>query len=509
MSLVAAAVMAAATVPAMAQGEAVHTLVKVTARDVAAGQTEVLLEFSGTSPEARLGGEDGVNVSVFLLATARGNSARYDPAGSALLRDVTFQNERGGLRVNFLAATRIHLEMAVEGTQRFRVRLSARGPLPTAGPRPVADSGPVSSTLRKAFHPPEGENNFELIPLKYADVSEVVGLLTDGVTVRSNDVFTPREPGFGSPGANSNNPAQVAAQQQPLDQPLGQAVDAGLAIDRRLNAIFVHGTKEYIAHIKAAIAAIDVPLASVVLETQFVELSEQGARNVGIDFSNANGQIGLAAVDAGKYIGLGYVPNGNGRLSSASLQAAVFAQVQKGEGRIVSRPRIAAQSGSTAKIITGDALPILTAITLSGVNGVSQQVQYVNVGVTLQIAPRVSEDGYVSSHVFCVVSSVTGYSQGFPTISQREAETSATVRDGDAFVIGGLVQDNELKSKAKIPGLGDIPVLGRAFSVDKNTRSKTELYIIITPRIVRGGTRPAELDKLPAGAQASDGPPAP
>ena len=76
----------------------------------------------------------------------------------------------------------------------------------------------------------------------------------------------------------------------------------------------------------------------------------------------------------------------------------------------MSRPRIAAQSGSTAKIITGDALPILTSITLSGVNGVSQQVQYVNVGVTLQIAPRVSSDGFVTSQIYGVVSSVTGYS---------------------------------------------------------------------------------------------------
>ena len=67
------------------------------------------------------------------------------------------------------------------------------------------------------------------------------------------------------------------------------------------------------------------------------------------------------------------------------------------------------RAGSTAKIITGDALPILTSITLSGVNGVSQQVQYVNVGVTLQIAPRVSSDGFVTWQIYGVVSSVTGY----------------------------------------------------------------------------------------------------
>jgi general secretion pathway protein D len=139
----------------------------------------------------------------------------------------------------------------------------------------------------------------------------------------------------------------------------------------------------------------------------------------------------------------------------------------------------------TAKIITGDALPILTAITLSGVNGVSQQVQYVNVGVTLQIAPRISSDGFVTSHIYGVVSSVTGFSQGYPTISQREAETSASVRDGETFVIGGLTQDNEIKSEFKVPLLGDIPLLGELFSLEKSTRTKTELYIVITPHIVR------------------------
>ena len=90
----------------------------------------------------------------------------------------------------------------------------------------------------------------------------------------------------------------------------------------------------------------------------------------------------------------------------------------------------------------------------------------------------------MSSHVFCVVSSVTGTSQGYPTISQREAETSATVKDGEPFVIGGLSQEDVIKTKSKIPLLGDIPLLGQAFRTDRSTRSKTELYIVVTPHIV-------------------------
>ncbi|HEY1143514.1 MAG TPA: hypothetical protein VGE68_05720, partial [Sphingomicrobium sp.] len=88
------------------------------------------------------------------------------------------------------------------------------------------------------------------------------------------------------------------------------------------------------------------------------------------------------------------------------------------------------------------------------------------------------------SHIYCVVSSVTGYSQGYPTISQRQAETAATVRDGDSFVIGGLTQDENINTKTKVPLLGDIPLLGQAFRTDRNTRSKTELYIVVTPHVV-------------------------
>ena len=252
---------------------------------------------------------------------------------------------------------------------------------------------------------------------------------------------------------------------------------------------------------KAMISMIDIPVDSVILETQFVELTEKGEKALGIDFTNANGQLGVLTVQSGQYIPPGvtqgpYDGDGYpaGHVTSASFQAAIYAQITKGNGRIVSRPRIAAQSGSTAKIITGDALPILTAITLSGVNGVSQQVQYVNVGVTLQIAPRVSGDGFVSSHIFCVVSSVTGYSQGYPTISQREAETAATVRDGDSFVIGGLTQDENISSRSRVPVLGDIPLVGSLFRKDTATQSKTELYIVVTPHIIhRVGSRPTDV----------------
>ncbi|HVN00605.1 MAG TPA: secretin N-terminal domain-containing protein [Caulobacteraceae bacterium] len=366
-------------------------------------------------------------------------------------------------------------------------------------PAPVAEAAPAPPA--PAIPPgPAGlaaapGDSFEVVPLKYADVSEVVGLLTGAETVRPNDNFAPQEPNFGSAalqggyygGGGMPAPPFAAGPTVASAEPLGRAVDDFIGIDRRLNAIILRGPPERVAALKAQIAKLDVPVTSVVLETVFVELTERGARNLGLDFNNANNQIATAAYvfTTNGFPGLASTPSGGA--VTVNLQAALYAQIAKGEGRIVSKPRIAAQSGSTAKIVTGDALPILTSIALSGVNAVQQQVQYVNVGVTLQIAPRVSDDGFVTSHVFAVVSGVTGYSQGYPTISQREASTSVTVKDGASFVIGGLTQESNLSRHDKLPGVGDLPIVGRLFDTENSDRTKTDLYIVITPHIVRGG----------------------
>jgi general secretion pathway protein D len=435
--------------------------------------------------------------SIGFALASRGPHAVQPSGMKGLVRGISFEQAETVLIMHFSVGRAATLSAVQTGGRTIEITVSTGKT--AKGDSDQAAAGPAAG-LPPAYSPAAGEDGYELVLLKYADVSEVVGLLTDGLTVKSNDVFIPSEPGFGSNSLTGNNYNPQPTTQPPggSDEPLGQSVDASIGIDRRLNAIWLKGSPDRIARMKAMIAQIDIPVDSVVIETQFVELTEKGEKALGIDFANANGQIGLVTFHSGEAIIPGVVQgcdsagaNCSGHVTSAGFQAALYAQISKGNGRIVSRPRIAAQSGSTAKIITGDAIPILTAITLSGVNGVSQQVQYVNVGVTLQIAPRVSGDGFVNSHVFCVVSSVTGVSQGYPTISQREAETSATVRDGDSFVIGGLTQEENTTTKTKVPLLGDLPLVGQAFRTDRSTKSKTELYIVVTPRIVhRVGTQP-------------------
>ena len=473
--------------------------IKLVNETTAESRFELTFEPTATTFTPALGRPDQPGIG--FASTTRGPGAVQPTGLKGLVRSLQFDQEGDLLIVRFNAVAAAAFSAVQTGPKTIEITISSGAPVGTRK-SDLAITRPLGG-LPAAVETPPGEDGYELVLLKYADVSEVVGLLTDGITVKSNDVFTPEEPQFGSNSLTGSNYPRPTPTQAPgsSDEPLGQSVDASMAIDRRLNAVWLRGSPDRIARMKAMIAAIDIPVDSVVLETQMVELTDSGSKALGIDFTNANGQIGVITFGSGGFMPIGVsqgcgVDSSGGRSSicsghvtGASFQAALYAQIAKGNGRIVSKPRIAAQSGSTAKIITGDALPILTAIALSGVNGVQQQVQYVNVGVTLQIAPRVSADGYVSSHVYCVVSSVTGFSQGYPTISQRQAETSATVRDGDAFIIGGLTQDENLTSRSKIPLLGDIPIIGQAFRTDKQSRSKTELYIIVTPHIVhRVGT---------------------
>lgn len=469
-------------------------LTAVAASEASPGEMRFVLTFAPLAPKFSILRNDTDKPAIAFALSSRGDGARIPTGLKGIVRQVGFEQHDTILILTLETAGPARLTATPVGDRVIALTVTP----PKPGRQPIADNAPgtPAGALPKAVEP-GADDGFEVVPLKYADVSEVVGLLTAGQTVKSNDTFTPQEPAFGSAGMNGSSfQPQPAPSPDASGQPMAQSVDEAIGIDRRLNAIILRGPPERIARLKARIAQIDVPVESVVLETIFVELTDTGAKNVGLDFNNANNQLGVATFQAGQFAPLGL---GKNSIASTSVQAAIYAEVQKGRGRIVSKPRISAQSGSTAKIITGDALPILTAITLSGVNGVSQQVQYVNVGVTLQIAPRVSSDGFVTSHVFCVVSSVTGFSQGYPTISQREASTSATVHDGETFVIGGLTQENEITTRQKLPGLGDIPVAGGLFKLDKGTSSKTELYIVVTPHIVRRGEAPPAATQLPPG----------
>ncbi len=492
-------VAAAQSIPAQStSGGALITA--VTPSEPSATETRVMLSFSQQVPQFQIMANDANTVTI-AFAEARLVPALAFPGGKhGLISSMTFAQNDSLLTLTISGSAPLHLVAADLAGRAVSLAVTPVGAMAA-----TADTLPASLPAHESGGP---DDVFEVVPLKYADVSEVVGILTANQTVKPNDNFTPQEPAFGSAGMQNSLSAPTfnagINMASGVNDPLGQDIDDTIGIDRRLNAIVLRGSADKVARLKAEIFKLDVPVDSVVLETVFVELTESGARDIGLNFNNANGQAAFIAYS----FGAGNSGGGTGTAFDtahwgavgANVQAAIYAEIAKGQGRIISKPRIAAQSGSSAKIITGDALPILTSIALSGVNAVQQQVQYVNVGVTLQIAPRITNDGYVTSHVFAEVSSVTGFSQGYPTISQREASTSATVKDGEAFIIGGLTQDSHLRSYQKVPLAGDVPVLGQLFRVENSSRAKTELFIVVTPHIVRGSDHvdAAALEQLQA-----------
>ncbi|HEY1876302.1 MAG TPA: hypothetical protein VGG66_02495 [Rhizomicrobium sp.] len=462
-------------------------IVAVTPVDPSPSESRLVLSFNQQLPQFSVVNNDG-NIGVLAFADSSLGQSLVFPVGKhGLIQSMNFAQNGKILTLTITGTAPIHIAASPISARAVAVVITNLTP---PGPKP--DPGPMSPLVHADGR---ADDVFEIVPLKYADVSEVIGLLTANQSIKPNDHFTPEEPAFGSAGMQGSyagsglsSPAfnQGVSFSAAATDSLGQVIDDTTGIDRRLNAIVLRGPAARVEKLKERIAKLDVPVNSVVFETVFVELTETGAHNVGLDFNNGNNQVVSAAYSyaSGNYPGVANTARTGGVV--ANLQLAIYAQIAKGNGRIISKPRIAAQSGSTAKIITGDALPILTSIALSGVNAVQQQVQYVNVGVTLQIAPRVSDDGFVTSHIFAEVSSVTGVSQGYPTISQREASTSATVRDGDSFVIGGLTQETELSHHNKIPLLGDVPLLGELFKSENSSSSKTDLYIVVTPHVVRG-----------------------
>lgn len=282
-------------------------------------ETKFRLSFAPRSNTFGKVGDDPQQPAIGFALASRGQGAVVPPGLTGLVRSITFDQVDSVLILRFQSVQAATAKAIVISDTTIEVTVTSGVKVAQAKAETTLASGP----LPPAYSPPPGEDGYELVMLKYADVSEVVGILTDGLTIKSNDTFIPREPAFGSNSltgsAYNPGPSNYQGGQQNND-PLGQSVDSSIAVDRRLNAIWIKGSPERIARIKAQIALIDQPVDSVILETELVELTETGAKAVGIDFTNANGQIAVATFQTGQYIPLGESPNNGGHISIGGNQ---------------------------------------------------------------------------------------------------------------------------------------------------------------------------------------------
>ncbi|MGE3526504.1 MAG: type II secretion system protein GspD, partial [Gemmatimonadales bacterium] len=175
-------------------------------------------------------------------------------------------------------------------------------------------------------------------------------------------------------------------------------------------------------------------------------------------------------------------------LGKGDIDATIRLAQSRGDAEIVSRPVLLASNNVEASFLVGSQRPFVQVSRSLPTDTPSrdQVVQYRDVGTKLTVLPTINQDGYVSLLLQQEINAATSETQfDAPVISTREARTQVLVRDGQTIVIGGLRDDQRDRSQSGVPILSGIPIIGGLFGGASRRQSATELYIFITPRIIR------------------------
>jgi type II secretory pathway component GspD/PulD (secretin) len=157
--------------------------------------------------------------------------------------------------------------------------------------------------------------------------------------------------------------------------------------------------------------------------------------------------------------------------------------------KILANPRVSAIDGRAARVFIGQTLTYVVASNVDRTTGqTTYQTEKNHVGITLVAIPKIAPDGTITLEVHPTVSNLISLDEYdgvvLPRIAERSVDTTVRVRDGETIAIGGLLKDEEIKQMHKVPFLADIPIIGELFKFRKNSKSKTDLTIFITTRVV-------------------------
>ena len=289
------------------------------------------------------------------------------------------------------------------------------------------------------------------------------------------------------PGQSQGGPDAVASLTQALQV---VAPDVRVVQLPTPGQIALVGSPTSVRIAREFIDKVDVVAPLVVLDTEVLEVDETVAKNLGL-------QLGTAVVSS-TFTEIQPPPNPDGTQgrigrfqaltrTPISFTAQLNLLVQNGKGRVLADPRITTLSGRTASIRAGDTISILTTTAGNAGTIATTQVQSFQTGVTLDITPSVTPDGGITVALHPVVNSLIGTNAGVPEISTRDTQTTVHLQDDETLVIGGLIQENDTRTTTKIPVLGDLPLVGRAFRNENVQGQRNELIIVVTPHIVKPG----------------------
>ncbi len=279
--------------------------------------------------------------------------------------------------------------------------------------------------------------------------------------------------------------------------------------DDRTNEIVIRDTPETVRMAEKLIASLDLPEPEVMMEVEVLEITRTRLQQLGINYPTA-ASFSMTKPDGsdGAFVVSDYDKQNSDTITATPLSASVDLLKQVGVTNLLASPRIRARNREKAKYLVGSRVPVITNTvtpTTSGTSVVTGSVQYLDVGLTLEVEPTIYLDGDVAIKVNLEVSTIvkevrvggtSDNDQGTLAyeIGTRNASTLLRLKDGETQILAGLINDRDTRNSSHIPGLGDIPLLGRLFGSRRTSSDKTEIVLSITPRIIRSQPRPASND---------------
>jgi general secretion pathway protein D len=282
-------------------------------------------------------------------------------------------------------------------------------------------------------------------------------------------------------------------------------------VDDKLNILFVRDTPEAIGMVEKLLDVADQPEPEVMLDVEILEVSRTKMKDLGVQWPTqfsllSKLQVNNQTIDSSggtiatntQFIDVPQTLDLLKHISGANIGISptptVNINANDGDANILANPRIRVRNQEKANIHIGDKVPVITSnVTSTGVT--SESVSYLDVGLKLEVEPRVHLDGEVDIKVGLEVSNIAQQvksANGTVTyqLGSRAANTVLQLKDGETQVLAGLISDEDRSSMSKLPGLGDIPLLGHLFSDNQSNKKKSEIILLITPHVLRNVQRP-------------------
>jgi general secretion pathway protein D len=266
-------------------------------------------------------------------------------------------------------------------------------------------------------------------------------------------------------------------------------------IDEKLNMLSVKAAFEQVQNVERLIANSDVPDPEVVLDVEILDVQRSKLTDIGIiypDTFTVLGSNGASSTTDTPPLTVNDLKNITSKTISVSPAPAIRLLLENGDANLLANPRVRVKSREKAKIHIGDKIPITVTTITSGNSGfATESANYIDVGLKLDVEPRVLLNNDVSMKINLEVSNaVTPAGASFPTLSTRNATTVLMTGDGETQVLAGLISNSDRENAKKVPGLGDLPLIGRLFTDKSGDKRQMEVVMLITPHVVRNLLRP-------------------